>query len=86
MSTITSTPAAPACHKCNGAVVVIQKKAGLSAAGMLGALLFIVSLPVMLFHFVAGLVLLAVAVLISTLGRPSSNWLKCTACGAERKL
>ena len=81
-----SSPANPtiaACEKCNVALIQTTQKATISAAGIFGALFFIVGLFAMLFSVVTGIVIIVVALLVSVFGRSSTTTMVCPQCGMK---
>ncbi len=74
-------PTVLACDHCNVALIPIQKKAQVSVAGVFSVLLFIVGLIVCAANLVAGIVVIALAILVSVTGRAKYTAMTCPSCG-----
>lgn len=75
-------PSVAACQTCNVALVPTQVRKFVSASGCLGALLFLIGIICCLsiVGFVAGLVFMALGVIVSTVGGKKTVMV-CPTCG-----
>ena len=68
------------CQKCNTEAVQVIRKDSISAGGCLGALIFLLALPMLLFDMLIGFVMVIVAILIGNAGRGQHVELVCPKC------
>lgn len=75
----------PVCAHCQTRLVSVNRKTGSGAAGLFALLIGLVGIVVFLFHWLAGLVVIGLAVLINHAGKGQETVLTCPACGQEAK-
>jgi uncharacterized protein YbaR (Trm112 family) len=56
------------CPKCNIEPITIKKKNSVSAGGIIGALLFILAIPVLFFNLFIGIVVIILAIVLGRRG------------------
>ena len=68
------------CPICLIEAVQVTRKDSISAGGCLGALIFLLALPMLLFDMLIGFVMVIVAILIGNAGRGQHVELVCPKC------
>lgn len=68
------------CPKCNIEAIPIKKKDSVSAAGIIGALLFILAIPVLFINLLIGVVIIILALIVGTVGRGEHIEMTCPKC------
>lgn len=76
----------PVCPQCKVPLITRQRKTGSGRAGLLALLVGGMALALLLVHLIAGLVGLALAVLIHLAGKSQETVLTCPACGADARI
>lgn len=71
----------PVCARCHAKLVPIARKQGGGLADVLAIGLGILGIVVLLAHLIAGLALLALAIVIHYAGKSAVTVLTCPACG-----
>jgi predicted RNA-binding Zn-ribbon protein involved in translation (DUF1610 family) len=80
------TSGAMVCHTCKQTMIYREKKATVSLAGILGALLFIVGLPCLFLSPILGIALIIVGILTGIMGRGTRSFMVCPQCGFEKSI
>lgn len=75
-----NAPQKQLCPKCNLEPIPIKKKQSVSAGGILGALLFIIAIPLMFFNLLIGIVMIILALILGTVGRGEYIEMTCPKC------
>jgi len=68
------------CPKCNIEAIPIKKKNSVSAGGILGALLFIIALPILFFNLLIGAVIIILALIVGSVSRGEYIEMTCPKC------
>lgn len=75
----------PVCPACHARLVTVTQKTSSGLASLFVVLFGLAGVVLILFHWVAGAVVLILAVLISLAGKGQRTVLKCPACGTTAK-
>ena len=68
------------CPKCNIEPIPIKKKQSVSSGGIIGALLFIIALPLLFINLLIGVVVIILALIVGTVGRGEYIEMTCPKC------
>jgi hypothetical protein len=79
----TSAPKVASCAKCNVALVPVERKKAVSAAGLLGVLIFLFGLMFVFFNPIVGILMMILGVIIGAVGRGKSIQMVCPRCGTQ---
>jgi uncharacterized protein YbaR (Trm112 family) len=75
----------PVCPYCNARLVTATRKGGMGLTGVLARLLALIGVVALLFNWLAGGILLILAVLLGMAGKSTETVLTCPACGRYEK-
>ena len=75
----------PVCPRCHTGLVMLQRKDGSGLAGVLALLVGLFGLVLLLINWIAGGVVIVIALLINMAGKSTANVLTCPACGHDAK-
>jgi len=85
-TTEKTQPHVATCENCNIQLMVKEEAAVVSFGGILGAFLFIIGLPTLLFNPIIGVLLIVVGVILGSVGRARRTVLFCPQCGNKRSV
>lgn len=75
----------PICPACSAKLVVLTRKGGMGLTSVIAIFLALIGVIVLLFHWLAGFVVLILAVLLGMAGKNTETVLTCPACGQDAK-
>lgn len=74
------------CHNCKIALVRNTEKSSVSAAGLLGALLFIAGIPCLFLLPLLGIILMIIGILAGIMSKREHAYMVCPQCGYRREI
>jgi len=75
----------PVCPFCDARLVALQRRRHSLPVGVLAWLMLLIGIVLFLFHWLAGLAMIVVAILINLAGKSAQTVLACPACGTDVK-
>jgi len=75
----------PVCPRCHAGLVTLQRKESSSLVSVLAFLVGVIGIGLILINWLAGGVVIIVALLINMAGKSTATVLTCPACGHDAK-
>ena len=68
------------CPNCNIEAIAVKKKKQVSVGGIIGALIFIIAIPVLFFNLLIGIAAIILALIVGTVSRGEYIEMNCPKC------